>query len=90
MGTTQSNRKVILVESKDMKDRETNSYEIYWEKDNGILNLNSFVVKIKSLGTQNLLIMLTMLSLLKLLKMTAKTSPICTTTRLFKRRNKYC
>ena len=48
VGTLQSNRKAIPAESKEIKDRETNSYEIYWEKNNGILNLHSYVVKTKS------------------------------------------
>ena len=37
VGTLQSNRKAIPAEIKEIKDRETNSYEIYWEKNNGIL-----------------------------------------------------
>ena len=36
-GTLQSNRKEIPTEIKEIKDEETNSCEIYWEKDNGIL-----------------------------------------------------
>ena len=46
--TLQSNRKGIPADIKEIKDRETNSYEIYWEKDNGILNLHSYVLKTKS------------------------------------------
>ena len=40
VGTLQSNRKGIPAEIKEIKDRETNSYEVYWEKDNSILNLH--------------------------------------------------
>ena len=36
VGTLQSNRKVISAEIREINDRETNSYEIYWEKNNGI------------------------------------------------------
>ena len=32
VGTLQSNRKGIPAEIKEAKDRETNSYEVYWER----------------------------------------------------------
>ena len=57
VGTLQSNRKAIPAEIKEIKDRETNSYEIYWEKNNGILNLHSYVVKTKSSGKRNALLL---------------------------------
>ena len=47
--TLQSNQKGIPDETKEIKDRKTNSYEVYWEKDNGMSNLHSYVVKTKSL-----------------------------------------
>ena len=50
VGTLQSNRKAIPAEIREIKDRETNLSEIYWEKNNGILNLHSYVVKTKSSG----------------------------------------
>ena len=50
VGTLQSNRKGISAEIREIKDRETNSYEIYWEKNNDILNLHSYVVKTQSSG----------------------------------------
>ena len=56
VGTLQSNRKGIPAEIREIKNREANSYEIYWEKDNGILNLHSYVVKTKSLGKRNALL----------------------------------
>ena len=59
VGTLQSNRKGIPAEIKEIKGRETNSYEIYWEKDDGILNLHSYVVKTKSSGERNVLLLLT-------------------------------
>ena len=59
VGTLQSNRKTIPAEIREIKDRETNSYKIYWEKNNGILNLHSYVVKTKSSGKQNALLLLT-------------------------------
>ena len=57
VGTLQSNRKAISAEIREIKDRETNSYEIYWEKNNGILNLYSYVVKTKSLEKRNALLL---------------------------------
>ena len=51
VGTLQSNRKAIPAEIREIKDRE-----IYWEKNNGILNLHSYVVKTKSLGKRNALL----------------------------------
>ena len=64
VGTLQTNQKGIPDEIKEIKDRETNSYEIYWEKDNGISNLHSYVVKTKSSGKQNVLLLSTVLLLL--------------------------
>ena len=64
VGTLQSNRKGILAEIKEIIDRETNPYEIYWEKDNGISNLHSYVVKTKSSGKQNVLLLSTVTLLL--------------------------
>ena len=57
VGTLQSNRKTIPAEIREIKDRETNSYEIYWEKNNGILNLHSYVVKTKSSEKRNALLL---------------------------------
>ena len=60
VGTLQSNRKGIPAEIKELKDRETNSYTIYWEKDNGILTMHSYVVKTKSSGKRNVLFLATL------------------------------
>ena len=56
VGTLQSNRKAIPAEIREIKDREANSYEIYWKKNNGTLNLHSYVVKTKSSGKRNTLL----------------------------------
>ena len=45
VGTLQSNRIGIPPEIKEINDRQTYSCKIYWEKNNGILNLHSYVVK---------------------------------------------
>ena len=74
VGTLQSNRKGIPAEIKEIKDRETNSYEVYWEKNNGILNLRQYVVKTKSLGKRNILLFSTCHCFWQLQKMTAKAS----------------
>ena len=60
VGTLQSNRKAISAEIKQIKERETNSCEIYWEKDNGISNLHSYVAKAKSSGKRNVLLLSTL------------------------------
>ena len=57
VGTLKSNRKAIPAEIRKIKDRETNSYEIYWEMNNAILNLHSYVVKTKSSGKRNALLL---------------------------------
>ena len=59
VGTLQSNRKRISTEIKEIKDRETNSYEIYWEKeDNGTSNLHSYVIKTKRSGKRTVFIII--------------------------------
>ena len=57
IGTLQMNRKGIPAEIKDMKNRETLSTEIYWEKE-GPLSLASYVVKTSS-GKKNVLLLST-------------------------------
>ena len=75
VGTLQSNRKGIPAEIKEIKNRETNSYEVYWEKDNGISNLHSYVVKTKSSGKRNILLLSTVPSLLATTKDDNKGKP---------------
>ena len=57
IGTLQSTRKAIPAKIREIKDRKTNSYEIYWEKNNDILNLHSYVVKTKSSGKRSALLL---------------------------------
>ena len=75
VGTLQSNRKGNPAEIKEIKDRETNSYEIYWEKNNGISNLHSYVVKTKSSGKRNALMLSTVPPLLATTKDDNKSKP---------------
>ena len=76
VGTLQSNRKTIPAEIREIKDRETNSYEIYWEKNNVILNLHSYVVKAKSEQCHRYF---------QLQKMTTKASPLFTNYKTFQK-----
>ena len=70
------NRKGIPAEINIVKDRETNSYEFYWEKDNGILYLHSYVVKTKSSRKQNVLFLSTVPPLLATTKYDNKSKPV--------------
>ena len=86
VGTLQSNRKAIPVEIREIKGRETNSYEIYWEKNNGILNLHSYVVKTKSSRKRNALYYCEQCRrFLQLQKMTTKASPLFTNYTTFQK-----
>ena len=76
VGTLQSNRKTIPAEIREIKDRETNSYKIYWQKNNVILNLHSYVVKAKSEQCHRFL---------QLQKMTTKASPLFTNYTTFQK-----
>ena len=73
--TLLSNRKGISAEIKEIKDRETNSYEVYWEMDKGILNLLSYVVKAKSSGKRHVLLLSTVPPLLATTKDDNKSKP---------------
>ena len=83
--TLQPNRKGIPAKIKEIKDRETNSYEIYWEKSNGILNLHSFMVKTKSSGTRNVFLSSTLPPLLATTKNDNKTTRLLTNYTTFQK-----
>ena len=57
VGTIQTNRAAIPVEFKDPTKRENNSYEIIWEKEKGNISIHSYVVKTKSKGKKNVLML---------------------------------
>ena len=78
IGILKSNPKGIPAEIKEIKDRETKSNEIYWEKDNGILNLHSYVAKTKSPVKGNVLLLSIVPQLLGITKNDNKTSLIFT------------
>ena len=69
------NRKGIPTEIKEIKEQEANSYEIYWEKNNGISNLHSYGVKTKSSGKRNVLLLSTVPPLLATTKDDNKSKP---------------
>ena len=83
-GTLQSNRKGIPTEIKEIKARETNSYEVYWEKDNGILNLHSYAVKAKCFIVVN-----SVTASGNYKRWQQKQARYLQTIRLFKRRNRH-
>ena len=60
IGTLQINRQGIPKEIKDLKDREQNSYEVYWEKTRGDMTLHSYAVKTKSTGDRNVFLLSTL------------------------------
>ena len=53
--TIQTNRKGLLFEMRETKDREEFSWAS-WKEDNGPVILNSYVVKTKSVGKRNVLL----------------------------------
>jgi len=55
IGTLTMNRKGIPEELKSTRDRELNSYKVFWEKDHGKLTLHSYVTSTKSSGSKNVL-----------------------------------
>ena len=68
VGTLQTNRRGIPKEIKDMEDREDFSYNCYWEANEKKLVLHSYVVKTKSTGKRNVLMLSSMPPLLGTMK----------------------
>ena len=60
IGTFQRNREGIPEQVKSLKDRETHSYEVYWDSSNEVMNLHSYAVVNKSKGSKNVLLLSTM------------------------------
>ena len=57
VGTIKNNRKCIPNEIKDVNGRDNKSYKCYWEKEEGKISLHSYVVKTKSSGIKNVLLL---------------------------------
>lgn len=60
LGTLQKNRVGLPKEVVSLSNRETYSYELYWDFPAGILNLHSYAVVNKSKGSKNVLLLSTM------------------------------
>ena len=59
VGTLQANKQGIPKEVKATAGRETNSYKVFHEKDQRDMQLHSYVVKTKSTGMRNVLLLST-------------------------------
>ena len=59
IGTIDCMRKGIPPEIKAVTGREERSYQVYWNKDNWEMTLNSYVVPTKSKGNKNVLLLST-------------------------------
>ena len=68
LGTMRQNRVGLPKEVKSLENRVENSTEVWWEKDKQKITLNSYVVKTKSKGKNNIIILATMSPLLGVTK----------------------
>ena len=68
IGTLQSNRKGIPIEVKHIKEREEFSYKYFWESDQKKLVLHSYLVRTKSTGLRNVLMLASLPPLLGTVK----------------------
>ena len=59
IGTFMANRQGIPKEIKALTGREKFSYQVYWEKESYDLSLHSYVIKTKSSGPRNVLVLAT-------------------------------
>ena len=59
VGTMRINSGGVPKEFRDAKNRETNSYEVLWHKDNNDITLHSYVVTTKSKGKKNIIMLST-------------------------------
>ena len=66
--TIKANRKGILVEVKELANREPFTYECFWEAEESKHSLHSYVVNTKSLGNRNVLLLSTMQPILGTIK----------------------
>ena len=57
-GTLQGYRKSVPIDIKAVKQREVLLFKIYWEKENNVMTISSYVVK-TSKGIKNVLILST-------------------------------
>ena len=60
VGTIMMNKRCVPNEIKNTKERESNSYKAFWDVNNTKFSLHSYVVKTKSKGMKNVLLLSTM------------------------------
>jgi len=75
IGTLQSNKKGIPTEIKQINEREEFSYKYFWESEQKKLVLHSYVVKTKSTGLRNVLMLSSLPPLLGTVKNDRKRKP---------------
>ena len=59
VGTLMANKKGLPNEIKSTSDRDANSYKVFWEKKDCKMSLHSYVVRTKSKGMKNVLVLST-------------------------------
>ena len=74
VGTIKGNRRGIG-DLKSLVNRESPSTKVYWDKDNTILNVTSYVVNTKTSGNRNVLVLSTLNPYLGLTKDDGKSKP---------------
>ena len=74
VGMLQANRKGIPEEVKHVGSRDSNSYEVFWDKS-GKLVLNFYIVNTKSSGKRNVLLLSTMHPILEAAKDNLRLKP---------------
>ena len=75
VGTIMSNKKGIPKEIKTTENREKNSYEVYWLKNNPKISLHSYVIESKSRGKTNVLVLSSMPAILGTTRDDGKNKP---------------
>ncbi len=75
VGTMQAKRRGIPQEIKTVQNKDEHSYKVYWEQNNPNLVLNSYVVKTKSTGMRNVLVLCSIPPLLGTTKDDGKSKP---------------
>ena len=68
VGTIRHKRMGLPKEVKSLVNRDENTTEVWWEKDKQKITLNSYVVKTKSKGKKNIILLATMSPLLGVTK----------------------
>lgn len=75
VGTLMANKKGIPAAVKSVEGRENYSYQVYWETENMKLTLHSYVVRTKSKGMKNVLVLSSVPPILGITKDDGKCKP---------------